>query len=107
MSNILIIKLSDNSCMTHYRVDQDYSSIATIVNDLISEYHSDKTATAYALASSENLDAAINTNSLSINDINVTEKQNIAGGDVAVTQDGVNLVDMANNDNVVSYTPVA
>ena len=48
--DILIIKISDDSLLTHFRMDQDYSDIANMVIALLLRHHPGNTVASYALA---------------------------------------------------------
>lgn len=59
MPNILVIKVTDDHLMTHFKANGDYSNLGAKVAEMMEEHHSGEVADAYALCDASLLQTAV------------------------------------------------
>ena len=106
--DILIIKVSDDSLLTHFRMDQNYSEVDSMVTALILRHHPGKTAAAYALADADTFQGQIDLGKTLGNTVGVDSDFNVQQKSAVTTEtiippEGIAEVDLLGTDDVVCY----
>ena len=103
VGNKFIIRLSDNTMDTYYRVDQTYGDLADLAEARRSKNHSSLTVDFYALAKDDEVETQAVGRDLDT-DFDILEKQNVPGTKTMIPPDGMVEGDLIATDEVVCYT---